>query len=167
MPANTTNDESTYINRHPTQRALDAVLDGGVEHFAGAWLQVFSAPKHCPRPSHRSVRRWQRARARHADRRSLDRTQVGKDLVRVGQGSPVTAQDRMRRIIGVDRPIGPVDRGQREARVVRGRPVIAALDEVLQVSKPLPLRSGSRGIQICSGVGRAEFSEPDRRRGDR
>ena len=116
--------------------------------------------------SRRSVRRRQRARARHADRRSLDRTQVGKDLVRVGQGSPVAAQDGMRRIIGIDRPIGPLDRGQRKARIVRGRPVIAALDEVLQVGEPLSLRPGSRGIQICSGVGRAEFSEPDRRRVD-
>src|SRR5687767_9949206 len=72
----------------------------------------------------------------------------------------------MRRIIGIDRPIGPLDRGQRKARIVRGRPVIAALDEVLQVSKPLSLRPGSRGIQICSGVGRAKFSQPDRGSGD-
>ena len=132
----------------------------------GGRYSAGSGPRRAETSSRRSVRRRQRACARHADRRSLDRTQVGKDLVRVGQGSPVAAQDGMRRIIGIDRPIGPLDRGQREARIVRSGPVIAALDEVLQVGEPLALRPGSRGIQICSGVGRAEFSEPDRRRGD-
>src|SRR5688572_33010901 len=66
----------------------------------------------------------------------------------------------MRRIVGVDRPIGPLDRGQRVAWIVRGRPVIAALDEVLQVGEPLALRSGGRGIEVGGAVGRAELAEP-------
>ena len=33
MPANTTDDESTYINRRPTQRPVQAVLGGGFDHF--------------------------------------------------------------------------------------------------------------------------------------
>jgi hypothetical protein len=123
-------------------------------------------PRRAETSSRRSERRRQRARARHADRRSLDRTQVDKDLVRVGQGSPVAVQDRMRRIIGVDRPIGPLDRGQRKARIVRSGPVIAALDEVLQVGEPLALRSGRCGVQVCCAVGRAEFSQPHRGSGD-
>src|SRR5215212_3800740 len=39
------------------------------------------AKTHAETGSRRSVRRRQRARACHADRRSLDRTQVDKDLV--------------------------------------------------------------------------------------
>src|SRR5215213_11967567 len=58
-------------------------------HYArGCYAMAYGARefREDPRPaetsSRRSVRRWQRARARHADRRSLDRTQVDKDLVR-------------------------------------------------------------------------------------
>src|SRR6185436_882454 len=98
-----------------------------------------------------------RARTRRESERSaLDRAQERVHLGGRLNGGEVARENAVA-VIPVQRPVAEVQRLHWNARVVGGRRRIAALDEVHHVGEPLPLRTGSRRVEVAAGVASPEL----------